>query len=217
MCRSRFRRRMVRLPSQSSARHCSWDRSLTPTGVVSMNRLRFATARAALLLAIFAASGAHRLHAQELPSKLSDAEFWKLVTDFSEPGGFGQLRLQRDDVSVGHTRAPADDETGRRLPRRRARSELHVYRRAQAEDLFHLRHSSAEHADALDVQVAVRAVRRPRRFSFTLVLASARRSSTRRPQRTRSFSPTAWFRPTARRTRRISRRSTIGCVTMASR
>ncbi len=53
-----------------------------------MNRLRFATARAALLLATFAASGAHRLHAQELPSKLSDAEFWKLVTDFSEPGGF---------------------------------------------------------------------------------------------------------------------------------
>ncbi len=38
-----------------------------------------------LLAALYATSHAR---AQELPSRLSDSTFWKMVTDFSEPGGY---------------------------------------------------------------------------------------------------------------------------------
>ena len=41
----------------------------------------------ALAVAI-ALGSALRLAAQELPSRLDDATFWKLVADFSEPGGY---------------------------------------------------------------------------------------------------------------------------------
>lgn len=39
----------------------------------------------ALLATIVAAAGAN---AQELPSRLADSTFWKMITDFSEPGGY---------------------------------------------------------------------------------------------------------------------------------
>src|SRR5215208_7071927 len=61
--------------------------------MLTTRRFRFVIAHTALLFAT-SASGATQLRAQELspvkelPSKLSDSSFWKLVTDFSEPGGF---------------------------------------------------------------------------------------------------------------------------------
>ncbi len=45
--------------------------------------LRTLAVAAAIVLTIVS-----RAAAQELPSRLSDSTFWKLITDFSEPGGF---------------------------------------------------------------------------------------------------------------------------------
>ena len=41
-----------------------------------------------VMLAVAAAAPAARLVAQGLPDRLSDAEFWHMVTDFSEPDGY---------------------------------------------------------------------------------------------------------------------------------
>jgi hypothetical protein len=55
-------------------------------------RIRFATARVAARIALVVAFSlsvaAPAAGAQNLPSKLSDADFWKLVTDFSEANGY---------------------------------------------------------------------------------------------------------------------------------
>jgi len=54
----------------------------------TIHRSRFVLARAAVLIAVAATTVAPRVaRAQDFPSKLSDSVFWKLVTDFSEPGG----------------------------------------------------------------------------------------------------------------------------------
>jgi hypothetical protein len=80
----------------------SFSPLLEASRMPTIRRSRFAIARATLLFATTAvrvsgigiaslasvvslAPGVAR--AQELPAKLSDSEFWKLVTDFSEPGG----------------------------------------------------------------------------------------------------------------------------------
>jgi hypothetical protein len=63
-----------------------------------VNRLRFLRALAAVAAAV-AIGGPSRVSAQtmasgqpaNLPERLSDAEFWKLVTDISEPGGFFRM------------------------------------------------------------------------------------------------------------------------------
>jgi len=54
-------------------------------------RNRFARHRLIIVgaLAIFAFTGAlHLIAAEEFPAQLSDEAFWRLVTEFSEPGGF---------------------------------------------------------------------------------------------------------------------------------
>ena len=57
-----------------------------------MKRLPHAGRSAATLLAaavwVCAFAPVSFARAQELPSKLSDSTFWKLITDFSEPGGY---------------------------------------------------------------------------------------------------------------------------------
>jgi len=45
-------------------------------------------AGAAVVLLLWAGARAERLAADSLPARLSDAEFWQLVTDFSEPNGY---------------------------------------------------------------------------------------------------------------------------------
>ena len=53
------------------------------------SRQRLARALAALAVACtLALSPAARAAAQDLPARLDDSTFWKLVTDYSEPGGF---------------------------------------------------------------------------------------------------------------------------------
>jgi hypothetical protein len=56
--------------------------------MLTIRRPRHVLARATLLFATAAVGAAPIARAQELPSKLSDSQFWKLVTDFSEGGGF---------------------------------------------------------------------------------------------------------------------------------
>src|SRR5437870_10903542 len=54
-------------------------------------RNRFARRRLIIVaaLAVFAFTGAfHLIAAEEFPAQLSDETFWRLVTEFSEPGGF---------------------------------------------------------------------------------------------------------------------------------
>src|SRR5947208_949777 len=54
-------------------------------------RNRFAGPRLIIVaaLAVFAFTGArHLVAAEEFPAQLSDETFWRLVTEFSEPGGF---------------------------------------------------------------------------------------------------------------------------------
>jgi hypothetical protein len=52
-------------------------------------RIDKTTRRIVLAAAFFAAFvGVPRASAQELPSRLADSTFWKLVVDFSEPGGY---------------------------------------------------------------------------------------------------------------------------------
>ena len=54
----------------------------------TIRRTRTVIARAALLSAVAAlASTPAVARAQDVPSKLSDSTFWKMVTEFSEPGG----------------------------------------------------------------------------------------------------------------------------------
>jgi hypothetical protein len=55
----------------------------------TIGRSRAVIARATLVVSTAAlVIAAPSVGAQELPSRLSDSTFWKLVTDFSEPGGF---------------------------------------------------------------------------------------------------------------------------------
>ena len=62
--------------------------------VILLKRTRFSSARgiactAAWLAAAFGGLlAATEASAQELPSRLADSTFWKLITDFSEPGGY---------------------------------------------------------------------------------------------------------------------------------
>ena len=69
--------------------------------------------------------------AATLPARLTDAEFWRLTVDLSEPNGFFR---SENLVSNEHTYQyviPALEqvrEAGRRLSGRRARSELHLHR-----------------------------------------------------------------------------------------
>src|SRR5215216_2381866 len=61
-----------------------------PRTMMPIRARRFTASRMTLRVAsaLLTATLATQLGAQSLPSKLNDAEFWKLVTDFSEPGGY---------------------------------------------------------------------------------------------------------------------------------
>src|SRR5882762_3173716 len=55
-----------------------------PKTMLKIRRLRTIPATALLLFVFFCALG----FGEEIPRELSDEAFWKLVTDFSEPGGY---------------------------------------------------------------------------------------------------------------------------------
>ena len=111
----------------------------------------------------------------ELPARLTDEEFWRLVEEFSEPNGyFRSDNLVSNEDTASSTSFPTlatPRPARRRLPRRRAGAELHLHRRAPAEAGVHHRHPARQSAAAPDVQGAVRAVGRSRRVPVAAVLA----------------------------------------------
>jgi hypothetical protein len=75
------------LSKSASRLHCSVN-LLSPTmRTIRRFRIRLAPIALSLVAATFTAATPTRLIAQSFPSKLTDSVFWKLVTDFSEPGG----------------------------------------------------------------------------------------------------------------------------------
>src|SRR6185295_11235485 len=56
-------------------------------------RISLAAVTAALALFIFTLPAPTSRAAEALPSQLSDSEFWKIVSDFSEPDGYFQLEI----------------------------------------------------------------------------------------------------------------------------
>ena len=69
------------------------------------HRTKFTTALAFLTLFVMLLVPARPIPAAELPLQLSDEEFWKLVTDFSESGGYfrsDNFVSNETDISVLH-------------------------------------------------------------------------------------------------------------------
>src|SRR5262245_61657907 len=93
-CNTRYR---LRHPMPSRFTSC-WVRQRESNGarqqLVSTEKMQmrlrtaFAVRFAALFLAFFTVSTFSTRAAETLPSQLSDTEYWKLISDFSEPSGF---------------------------------------------------------------------------------------------------------------------------------
>ena len=66
-----------------------------PKTMLKIRRLRTIPATALLLFVFFCALG----FGEEIPRELSDEAFWKLVTDFSEPGPTGMSRTKHQNGS----------------------------------------------------------------------------------------------------------------------
>ena len=117
-----------------------------------------------------------RAVAPALPDKLTDRDFWSLVTELSEPDGeFRSDNLLSNEIFLQYVIPDLDSrrEAEPRLSRRRPRAELHLHRRPQAEDGVHRRRPSRQPAAAPDVQGALRAVLGPRGLHLPAVLAQA--------------------------------------------
>ena len=130
-----------------------------------------------------AAQARSRRPPSPLPARLTDAEFWRLSADLSEPNGYFPLResrLERAHVPVRDPGADADGAARRRVPRRRARSELHLHRRRPGRAMaFIVDIRRGNLLAAPDVQGALRAVGRSRgvRLAAVLEAAAGRRSA----------------------------------------
>ena len=149
--------------------------------------------------------------APAVPDRLSDREFWTLVTEMSEPNGqFRSDNLLSNEIylSVRPQRPRPADADEPRLSRRRPGAELHLYRRRQAEDGVHRRRAPRQPASASHVQGDLRDVERPRRLRLPPVLAQAAGGACRHRRRRTTSS----MRSTSRsRARRSSRRTSSGC------
>ena len=120
-----------------------------------------------------------RAVAPSLPDKLTDQDYWSLVTELSEPDGeFRSDNLLSNEIFLQHVIPDLlrDAEAEPRLPWRRPGAELHLHCRPQAEDGLHRRRPARQPAAAPDVQGALRAVVGSRR----LHLPACSRASVRR-------------------------------------
>ena len=76
-----------------------------------------------------------------IPERLSDAEFWSLVSEVSEPGGYFRItdNYTSNEREVGQvfTMLRERGVDGRRLPRRRTRAEPDVHRSHPSRDGVH--------------------------------------------------------------------------------
>ena len=110
------------------------------------------------------------------PARLTDAEFWRLASGFSEPDGTfhsenlvsNEARFQSIVPSLMATTAPGRAYVGVGL-----RAELHLYRRGPTGDGVHRGHPARELRSPPDVQGAVRALGKSCRVRVTPVLASS--------------------------------------------
>ena len=109
-----------------------------------------------------------------LPTRLSDAEFWKLVSDISEPGGYFRItdNFTSNEREVGRVLhdAPRAQAYRRRLPRRRSRAEPVVHRGDPTRHGLRRRHPPPGRDAAPDVQGRVRAGEGSRGLHLAAVL-----------------------------------------------
>ena len=97
----------------------------------------------------------------DLPAQLADAEFWKLIAEFSEPGGYfrsdnllsNEIWFQHDHPGAGRDLKPGGVYMGVG-----PEQNFTLHRGAEAADGVHHRHPPREPAHAADVQGALRAV-----------------------------------------------------------
>ena len=111
-----------------------------------------------------------------IPERLSDQEFWNLVTDFSEPNGyFRSDNLLSNEIWLQYVIPELLSVTrpGRVYMGVGPGAELHLHRRSAAVDGLHRRRSARQPRSAPDVQGAVRAVGGPGRFRVAAVRAQA--------------------------------------------
>ncbi len=117
------------------------------------------------------------------PERLTDAEFWKLVTDISEPDGYFRItdNFTSNEPEIGQIATMLRDTgvTGRRVPGRRSRAKPVLHRGDPSGDGVRDRHPASGRDAAPDVQGHLRALDRPRGFHFAPVLeATSRRDRT---------------------------------------
>ena len=106
--------------------------------------------------------------ASNLPTRISDADFWALVDSISEPGGYFQIadNFTSNEREIGqlYTMLRERGTQRRRVHGRGARAEPHVHRRHTAADGVHHRHPAPGGDAAPDVQVGLRDGAGPGRF-----------------------------------------------------
>ncbi len=106
-----------------------------------------------------------------LPARLTDREFWKLVVELSEPGGYFQSDNLVSNERPFQNVVPALKQfpSGGVYLGVAPGTEFHLHRRARAAHRVHPRYSPGQSRRAPDVQGAARAVAGSRRFSVAAV------------------------------------------------
>ncbi len=104
---------------------------------------------------------------QSLATRLSDADFWALIGEISEPGGYFRItdNFTSNEREIGPPdHAPRSTRERRSLPRRRTGAELHVHCGHPSSHGVHRRHPAAGGGAAPDVQGHLRNGGGPGRF-----------------------------------------------------
>ena len=115
-----------------------------------------------------------------LPERLTDQDFWKLVNDSSEPGGYFRnsdiTNLTSNEMLYQRAeRSTESREAGRSVSRRWTGAELHVHGSAQTAHCDHLRYPSRQSRHPTDVQSDLRVVEGSGRFRRNVVFQAAAR------------------------------------------
>jgi hypothetical protein len=104
-------------------------------------------AMALLLVVVTIVCGQTALRPDTLPAQYSDAEFWKLITDFSEPGGsFPYENFVSNEVNYQSVLADVNAAHASRwcLPGGCTGAELHLHRRNSTQSGVHFRYPQTE-------------------------------------------------------------------------
>jgi hypothetical protein len=99
----------------------------------------------ALLVLIALASSVFAIRGSEtLPAQFTDAEYWKIISEFSEPSGYFQHEIvTSNEISYQYVlpKLVQKGPNGRRLPWSRAGAELYLHGGDAAEDRVSNRYS----------------------------------------------------------------------------